>query len=99
MTYEENVRAILQSNFAETRDEIVELAVKCICNLADRPHPDVKKGKWIEQEEPFGHYNEVQVACCSNCGESYVLGELGIDDVRREFRYCPNCGALMDEGE
>jgi ribosomal protein S27AE len=56
-------------------------------------------GKWIEQEEPFGHYNEVWVACCSKCGESYVLGEMGIDDVRREFHYCPNCGALMDEGE
>jgi hypothetical protein len=40
MTYEENVRAILQSNFAETKDEIVELAVKCICNLADKPQSD-----------------------------------------------------------
>lgn len=45
MTFEENVRAILNSNFSETKDEIIDNAVKLICKLKLR-------GEWIEQ----GHY-------------------------------------------
>lgn len=33
MTYEENVRAILESNFAGFKDEIIETAIQRICEI------------------------------------------------------------------
>lgn len=55
------------------------------------------EAQWLENTEPCGHYEEIAVACCSVCGESYVLGELGIDDMIREFKFCPNCGRQMGD--
>ena len=37
MTYEENVRAILECCFSESKDEIIDRAVKCI--MAIKPEP------------------------------------------------------------
>ena len=41
MTYEQNVRAILESNFAGSKDEIVDIAVRNIVTLTEN------KGEWI----------------------------------------------------
>ena len=61
--------------------------------------PSLEEGKWLEQTEPFG-YSEVKTACCSQCHESYVLSdEWGIDEVREDWHYCPNCGAWMTGGD
>ena len=35
MTFEENVRAILNCNFSETKEEIIEIAVKRICSVSN----------------------------------------------------------------
>lgn len=37
MTYEENVRAILQACFSQSKDEVIENAVKCIMALKQDP--------------------------------------------------------------
>lgn len=37
MSYEENVRAILQCCFSESKDEIIDRAVKCIMALKQEP--------------------------------------------------------------
>lgn len=55
----------------------------------------VVHGRWIETEQPM-EWDNVSCATCSVCGEDFVLDEWGIDDVRREMRYCMNCGARMD---
>lgn len=57
----------------------------------------VRRGRWVETEQPMG-WRDVTCAECSECGEDFVLDELGMDDVKNLMRYCPNCGARM-EGE
>ena len=37
MTYEQNVKAILESNFAGFKEEIIDIACQRICELADNP--------------------------------------------------------------
>ena len=59
--------------------------------------PERKKGKWEQQTEPLGAY-EVEYAVCSVCNECYDLAEdYSIEDIRKLFAYCPNCGAKMEE--
>lgn len=68
--------------------------------LNESPTADVQKvkhGKWEQQTEPLG-WEDVDCAVCSVCGESYILNEdMDIDDWKEWSRYCPNCGARMDE--
>ena len=40
MTREENIRAILESNFASCRDELIDIAVNRIIELEDKPCED-----------------------------------------------------------
>lgn len=37
MTYEQNVKTILESNFAGFKEEIIDIACQRICELADNP--------------------------------------------------------------
>lgn len=46
-------------------------------------------GEWVEE------FDDWPVVMCSVCRSEYCLGEMTLDDVRREFKYCPHCGALM----
>lgn len=62
----------------------------------------VKRGEWKETMEPMG-WTEEACAECSVCGETFVLDEYAIEDIQREFKFCPNCGADMrpvtDDGQ
>lgn len=42
MTLEQNVRAILESNFTQTKDELIDIAVKNICELISKPFEDIR---------------------------------------------------------
>lgn len=56
----------------------------------------VRHGKWIETEENHGFDNEVRnkALSCSVCRVAFRISDYAqIED----FRYCPNCGARMDE--
>ena len=56
LSYEENVRAILECNFAGFKDEIIDIAVNNICRLK----VPQSTGKWFDQGS---------MSCrCSNCG-------------------------------
>lgn len=46
------------------------------------------RGKWILRHEGFGHYWE-----CSVCHTNPCIY------VTEHTKFCPNCGARMDEGE
>lgn len=61
---------------------------------------EVKHGHWIMKpngygmcsnckmkDDPFGFFDEIPV--CSECGHTTKL--------RETYKYCPNCGAKMDE--
>lgn len=75
------------------RDEIIG-ALNMAVNALMETRP---QGKWREGVEPFGNYDEIPVAVCSECYESYILGELSIKDVQNDFKFCPNCGASMQK--
>ena len=47
MTFEENVRAILESNFAGFKEEIIEIATKVICEL----NPWIPVSERLPEEE------------------------------------------------
>jgi len=51
-------------------------------------------GEWNEVEEGCG-WTEILCAECSVCKSTFVLGEMTIDDVRDNFKFCSNCGAKM----
>ena len=55
----------------------------------------VKRGEWVEY--PYclcyeGALTEEDIAC-SSCGAVFNV----IDNCTETFKYCPNCGARMDE--
>ena len=60
------------------------------------PLDDVKTGHWIETEENHGFDDEFRnkALSCSVCRVAFRISDYAqIED----FRYCPNCGARMDE--
>ena len=59
--------------------------MKMFSKFAELPSSDVerKAGEWIED----GYYNLPTV--CSYCGT----------EGKREWKFCPNCGAEMTEGD
>lgn len=68
--------------------------VTAIRNIPSADVAEVRRGKWIEQEDGFGdtYYD------CSCCGESFCLIEGTPTD--NMYNFCPNCGADMrKEGE
>ena len=52
------------------------------------------QGEWIEVKEEV-HYDYWSVCECSLCKHSWALGELSIEDVKDDYKFCPNCGAEM----
>lgn len=68
-------------------DEIKKRSHDDFIALCRRTEPEQKVGKWIRHEdedgEPYGHN-------CSICGEWYVM-------PYGKTKFCPNCGAKMEE--
>ena len=59
----------------------------------------IKHGRWINERVHNLHNGEQRNAReCSECGAIYFIYDMAnaIDEVPR---YCPNCGARMDEVE
>ena len=48
-----------------------------------------KRGEWYLEEYPDGYYQ----AQCSECGFTYN------EDAYNSFRFCPRCGARMEESD
>lgn len=58
----------------------------------DCPIHEVKTGRWV--------LDEYAVPMCDKCGCKPWFGYVpALDDVERKFKYCPNCGSKMKEGE
>lgn len=65
--------------------EAFSVAIKALEQQPTRP-----TGKWIEKED----YNLDTYYECSECGADYCIeGDILI------HKYCPNCGARMEESE
>lgn len=95
MTREENIRAILDACFSESKDEIKEVALKNIMSLSD----DAVQGEWIRKEKEIndcdGHRAYYWYEC-SVCGARPPK-----DTFKNEWHsdYCPSCGAIMKGGD
>lgn len=53
----------------------------------------VKHGHWVEQDHEDWKWSKEYR--CSECGQYRLV----TNPVGREWKYCPNCGAKMDEVE
>lgn len=84
---------------ANGKDKDRRTWAKAICVLHDMPAADVVPavhGRWIEQEDPMldTYYT------CSVCKEDFYIETTG--DASKDlfmYKYCPECGAKMDEKE
>ena len=66
----------------------IQDAIKMISYPEYTPAADVAPvvhGRWVEYQIP-------PIVCCSNC-------DWATDVKEKNFQYCPNCGAKMDEKE
>ena len=84
------------------QNQYFTMGLRCAYRDAQRfPAADmveVRRGKWIETQEPLG-WRDVDCAECSVCHESWIMDEdSSIDDYECIWHYCPNCGAKMDGG-
>ena len=62
--------------------------------------PERKTGRWTETCEFHGDTNVVshKALACSVCNVAFIGGYgYGIKEMLEDFRYCPNCGAKMEE--
>jgi len=82
-----NRKALLQKAWdADTRIGYVQ--VVDVGDILDMPVADVAPvvhGRWVEYQIP-------PIVCCSNC-------DWATDVKEKNFQYCPNCGAKMNEKE
>lgn len=63
--------------------------------LEDVPTADVapaERGRWVMY--PRAHYFK-----CSNCKKTVPYRKAMLINGKREYNYCPNCGARMDGKE
>ena len=56
----------------------------------------VRHGKWISTEKLYGYENVIRRKgiVCSACDAEFLVSDYHFIE---DFRYCPNCGARMDE--
>ena len=68
-----------------SKREIIRLYKRIVEQFNGAVH--VRYGKWEMKPDPFGFFDEIPV--CSECGHTTTM--------RKTTKYCPNCGARMDE--
>lgn len=77
------IKELEYANWGKDWDEALARAI-----LESMPTIDpVKHGKWEMKPDPYGFFEEIPV--CSECGCTTKM--------RQKYRYCPNCGARMEE--
>ena len=90
--FEENWLSDAKSNNADT-----DIAFSGIRTQVAKLSPVTsarKKGKWINKSHNNGCGITFDISECTGCGKSTFFD---CDELR--YRYCPNCGAKMDEDE
>ena len=95
MTFDEMISHfnIAVSEMQITQKQKMEL-LGMITAIAMKHNESVKHGHWIRGKS-YPHH-----IYCSRCYRTYVPNdeiEMWKDDTRLPRKYCPECGALMDE--
>ena len=73
----------------EKDKQSVRFAINLISGFKERP-----TGEWTEEKLSNG-WREFLCAKCSNCGESFTVHECDLEVFRKDYSFCPNCGASM----
>ena len=65
----------------------------CVTPLLGEEKNEQKMGKWeVKLMRPLAH-----LLICSNCGADInITAEEHLEYYKRDFRYCPHCGAKME---
>lgn len=70
--------------FGEDRDMYIK---RVISELSAADVAEVRHGRWEKKDDPYGFFDIIPV--CSECGRT--------TELRKQYAYCPYCGAKMDE--
>lgn len=89
LSLRENITAVIESCFSETKEEIQEVAINNILELI-RNNTDRPQGEWIDAEIPLESGGSMPIQACNLCKTFYPLAYTG-----GGHRFCPNCGARM----
>lgn len=85
----ENITAVIESCFSETKEEIQEVAINNILELI-RNNTDRPQGEWKPFDLTWGR----SIYACSVCEEAIAV-PCGWSDGKPIYDYCPMCGAKM----
>ena len=58
--------------------------------------PKRKKGKWL-RDPPEGGYALYKCSVCGKCWAHWWASTMTVEEMTKEVRCCPNCGADMRE--
>lgn len=81
----------LKKEWDSEASRIIE-KTRSIIDKASKAKP-AAHGYWKEEAYMRKYYTRVT---CTNCGETYGVGDWTVARFRREIKFCPNCGAEMD---
>lgn len=70
----------------------IESVLEYVENLPAADVAQVVHGRWIEYPRPH-HFK------CSECKYTVPYRKAMLCSGKREYHYCPNCGAMMDGGD
>lgn len=86
------IEGILEDNSSPQYAEYIRLLVYSVPSADVAP---VRHGKWVEYGENKDGTHNMR---CSKCGAGLKSkGHANSYYTKHKYRYCPNCGAKMDE--
>ena len=77
-----------QQKFWNVEDK--QIYLKCVEDAPAEEAEPAKRAYW---------FGDDAIAICSECESCYDPGDGTLEEFRKYYHYCPNCGALMDENE
>ena len=86
INYFEGSMAIGEDDDSRHHNEVLEFTIKAL-----EQEPARKKGKWINKDASGYHF----YGKCSECGQEFCVDAW----YTQNMKFCPNCGAEMEESE
>lgn len=96
------IRLLSKNEYLRQRDlKVLEIEIGMYSNEIERASAEsVRHGHWMEEVDPEEDCWNEEVVTCSCCNEQIRVHETDNTyflPTRKTLKYCPNCGARMDE--